>query len=177
MYSLIDIEKEEMFVSLDTIVKFTGNAEGSVKRLIRENKDNLAQLGLSYGSGLWISNPEDLNYSELKFNEDSSTYLITLMANSPKVKRKGYAHPRHGDSETITRIINDYQIEIGANDLNMFLVGKGLLKATPKKGFDFHGKIMCGNTPLLHVDTILKITDENNITRGRGYSDLHQTLF
>jgi len=86
MKNIIHIEKEEMFVSLDTIVKYTANDEESVKRLVRKNKEDLIELGLSYGEGR-ISNPEDLNYTELRFNEDVATYLITLMANSKVVKK------------------------------------------------------------------------------------------
>ena len=87
MKNLIKIEKEEMFVSLATIVKFTNNPDKSVKELIRKNKADLILLGLSYKQGFPIDDGEDLNYSELIFNEDVSTYLITLMQNTPKVKK------------------------------------------------------------------------------------------
>lgn len=86
MQNIVKIEKDEMFVDLKSIIRFTKNSENSVKELVRKNKVDLITLGLSYHSDLSISNGEDLNYSELVFNEDVATYLITLMQNTQRVK-------------------------------------------------------------------------------------------
>ena len=108
--------------------------------------------------------------------ESKDKQLKISQQQTEDAKREVYAHPRNGNVETVTRIIKDSSVEMSANDLNMLLVGEGMLKATPKKGFDFCSEIMSGNTPLLHVDTVLKIIDKNGIKRGRGYHDTHQAF-
>ncbi len=44
--SLITIENENAFVSIDTIVEFSGNTEKSIRELIRTHKDKIETLGL-----------------------------------------------------------------------------------------------------------------------------------
>ena len=216
MKEIVIIENNELVVSVEDIVKFSGNAYKSVRRLILNNEDKFELLGLKVKQHKEILN----RLYKMKLNEEQTTFLFILMRNTPQIlefkfnlvrqfmqlkdmvcetnkiqlesknnqlletrlrlkeaKRKMYAHPRNGNSETVTRIISDYGIEISAADLNMILVGKKLLTATAKKGFDFSNENMSGNTPLLHIETVLNIVDEVGITRRLGQLDLTPSLF
>jgi hypothetical protein len=81
------LKEQKGFVTVDTIVNFTGNKEKAVKELVRNNISDLIEFGLHYSDkNMSVLNGENLNYSELRFTEASVTYLITLMRNSDTVK-------------------------------------------------------------------------------------------
>jgi hypothetical protein len=114
MNNLITIENQTAVVSLDTIIKFSGNTEASVRKLVRDNKETLVEFGLSYTSDIGVLNPDILNeteltYSELVFTESASTYLITLMKNSEQVKQFKYELVKafYGAREVITKQLED----------------------------------------------------------------------
>lgn len=228
MYKIINIEDEDMFVSLDTIVKFTENEYKSVQKLIRANKLDLETLnGFKFEE---ISSRSEIDWYKVRLNEDASTYLITLMANSEKVKsfkfnlvvdfkkarkeirdriceinqiqidsitlenqqketqlqiaqqnlkeakRKIHAYPRNNGFESVTRIIEDYGINITPYDCNKMLVDVGMLSVEVIQVNQYKSLQMSGNTPMVHVDTILNILDKKGIKRGIGFSDTHPML-
>jgi uncharacterized membrane-anchored protein YhcB (DUF1043 family) len=82
-YLIIDVDKDQQAtVTVDNLVKFSGNDYDSIRKLIGENKEEINELGKSI--------PLDKRgYADLKsasFNEQQATYLISLMKNSPEVK-------------------------------------------------------------------------------------------
>jgi phage regulator Rha-like protein len=80
-FKIISLDNDKAIVSLDTIVKFSGNTEKVIQKHVRNNIERLIKNGLSYGFDLG----EHLNYSEMTFNEQSATLLMTFLPNSEKV--------------------------------------------------------------------------------------------
>ena len=78
MTNLITIENAHAVVELSTIVEFSKLGEQSIKKIIKRKIDMLVKNGLSYPYDL----SEDLNYSEMRFDEKSCTLLLTLLPNN-----------------------------------------------------------------------------------------------
>lgn len=88
-------------------------------------------------------------------------------------KRKNHAYPRNGGFETVTRIIEDYGVNITPHDLNQLLVKVGVLRVEVVEVNHYKSLQMSGIIPLVHTDTVIKILDGEKIQRGVGYSDNH----
>ena len=88
MSNLITIEDENAFVSIDTIVEFSGNTEKSVKELIRDNGDALsdfAESAVSNGTLLKGESGKQIEWSKVKLNEPQAYYILTLLRNTPTI--------------------------------------------------------------------------------------------
>jgi len=81
MKNIVILENGNSFVKLSDIIKYSGNTAGQIKRVIKEEMETLLSFGLVYLHPL----QEHLNYSEMKFNEQSAAYLMTLMQNTTRV--------------------------------------------------------------------------------------------
>jgi len=84
-FEIVTIENDEAFVTVDTMVKFSGNADYSVKELIRENEKDILEFGGSTPKWEKTENGR-FKWDTVRLNEDQASYLLTLMANSPQVK-------------------------------------------------------------------------------------------
>jgi len=78
MQNLITIENTNAVVELSTIIKFSKLGDEAVKKIVKRKINMLIKNGLSYPYDL----SEDLNYSEMKFDEKSCTLLLTLLPNN-----------------------------------------------------------------------------------------------
>jgi len=83
MKNIVIIKDGESFVELSDVIKYSGNTDAHIKSVIRAEMETLLSFGLVYLHPL----QEDLNYSEMKFNEQSAAYLMTLMQNTTHVKQ------------------------------------------------------------------------------------------
>ena len=81
MKNIVKVENSELVVTISDISKFSGNNEKSVKRLLVDNEDKFELLGLKVKSSKAILN----RLSELKLNEEQTTFLFVLMRNTPQV--------------------------------------------------------------------------------------------
>ena len=81
MKNIVTIENNDLIVTLEDVATFSGNTEKSIKRLLVDNEDKFEELGLKVKSSKAILN----RLSELKLNEEQTTFLMILMRNSPQV--------------------------------------------------------------------------------------------
>lgn len=93
-----------------------------------------------------------------------------------EAKRKIYAYPRNNGFETVTRIIEDYAINITAHDLNEILAKHGLLQVEIIEIKKYKSLNMQGVIPLVRAKTVINILDKEGIERGLGYIDTHPSL-
>ena len=84
MKNLIVKDHGKSFVTFKNIVDFSGNTDSHVRRLIREDMETLKELGLSLDKD--VRSAHTLNFSKMKFNQDSAMYLLALMQNTPEIK-------------------------------------------------------------------------------------------
>ena len=159
-FKIITIENDESFVTIDTLVKFSGNAEDSVRQLIRKNKEDLVEFGLAYRaefSKTDILKESELTYSELRFSEDAASYLLTLMANSPEVKlfKKNLI-------KEFRRLKNQGEVVLTPMQ-HMELANKMLLEQAEndKKELEFKAKLLKGNETL--IQNIADDVDDSEI--------------
>jgi len=103
-----------------------------------------------------------------------------LLVKDEQIKRLSsslYAKPRGSGSETVTRIIRDYSIEMTPHELNIFLCGEGILSTEDRVVEHFVSNTMHNDIALVHVDTVLALLDKYGVARGLGYADNRPTLF
>jgi len=80
MKNIVKIENSEMVVSINDISNFSENKVKSIRDLIIRNEKEFESLGLR------IVKEYDLkSQSEMKLNEEQTTFLMILMRNSPKI--------------------------------------------------------------------------------------------
>jgi len=86
-FKIITVENDESFVTIDTLIKFSGNVEYSVKELIRENESDIMEFR-NEGSTPNFEKSEkgNIKWKLVRLNEDQASFILTLMANSPEVK-------------------------------------------------------------------------------------------
>jgi phage regulator Rha-like protein len=81
MNNVITLNHDKPVVSYGVITKFSGLTKDVVKKHIKKRIDVLIKNGLSYP----FKTSEDLNYSEMVFDEKSATLLMTFLPSSSKV--------------------------------------------------------------------------------------------
>jgi len=79
MKNIVHIQNHEATVTLNDIAEFSKNDYKSVQNLLVRNSKEFEELGLSFN--------KEYDFKSLTLNESQSTFLITLMKNSPIVKR------------------------------------------------------------------------------------------
>ena len=80
MKNIVIIEKNELVVSLNDISLLSGNKVKSIRDLILRNEKEFQELGLR------ITKEYDLkSQSEMKLNEEQTTFLMILMRNNPTI--------------------------------------------------------------------------------------------
>ncbi len=209
MKNIVNVENEELFVSLQDIAKYSEVKYTSVQNLIVRKKKDFEKLGLRI--------PKEYDFKSLLLNEPQTTLLMislrsskvvdnfrlnlvmqfykmkeelknvhkiqiekkdTQLKESQKViksmSERAYAKRRDGDLQTVTRIISDYGVDIKPSELNVLLVKKGLLTLEVVEIFSFESKNMSGKTPLVHINTVLDILEDENI--AIGVEDAQQTF-
>ena len=82
MIQLVRQDNNNLFVTVDTIIKYSQLSEDNIKRIIRKYANKLIKNGLRYPFDL----SENLNYSEMKFDEKSATLLMVLLPNNKKTE-------------------------------------------------------------------------------------------
>ena len=82
MIQLVKQDNKELFVTVDTIIKYSQLSEDNIKRIIRKYANKLIKNGLRYPFDL----SENLNYSEMKFDEKSATLLMVLLPNNKRTE-------------------------------------------------------------------------------------------
>ncbi len=92
-FKIITVENNESFVTIDTLVSFSGNAEVAVRQLLRDNESDIMDfsekiLNFNGFSGFRRinANSKTIDWDKVRLNEDQASYLLTLMKNSPEVK-------------------------------------------------------------------------------------------
>lgn len=88
-FKIITVENNESFVTIDTLVKFSGNAEEAVRTSLRKYKEEIETVGkkpfcLVYSGGL---RDGKIDWSSVKLNEDHASFVLTLMQNTAEVVR------------------------------------------------------------------------------------------
>ena len=97
--TLIAIDDGNAVVSIDTIVKFSGNSEDSVQSLVKDYKNEL--LSFENCNSSRISNPTEsflkvhkigknigkIDWSNVRLNEQQTYFLLTLLKNTENVTR------------------------------------------------------------------------------------------
>jgi CRISPR/Cas system CSM-associated protein Csm2 small subunit len=93
-FNIVTIEDDSAYVTIETLVKFSGNGEKPIKALIRKYESRLESKSSAFSkssdsfkfprlsSG---TNENSINWSEVKLNERQAMFLLTLMANSEQV--------------------------------------------------------------------------------------------
>ncbi len=87
-FKIVTIEKDEAFVTVDTLVKFSGNGEEAIKSSILKYKEELLDFSKEKPFFLTISEGRhkgNINWLSIKLNEDQATFLLSLMQNTPEV--------------------------------------------------------------------------------------------
>ena len=86
-FQIITIENDESFVTIDTLVKFSGNAEKAIKTSINKYKTELEGFSEKHFSTLSIkgANNGAMDWSLVRLNEDQATFLLSLMQNTDEV--------------------------------------------------------------------------------------------
>ena len=90
-YNIITVENDESFVTIETLVKFSGNEEEAIKSLIRKYQTKLEAKQISNSvlnvnlKLLPAGVSGNINWAKVKLNERQATFLLTLMGNSEKV--------------------------------------------------------------------------------------------
>jgi len=79
MKKIVVMKNNEAMVSIRNIATFGGVEYESTQRLVRNNKKEFAELGLSI--------PKESDFISVMFDEYQASFLITLMKNTPVVKR------------------------------------------------------------------------------------------
>jgi len=107
---------------------------------------------------------------QCNINQNKVEQLKVQLSESGRVikrfSERAYAKRRDGNLQTVTRIIRDYELDVTPNKLNELLVKNNLLDFEVIEIFQFKGDVMNGNTPLVHVDSVLEIADDEGIKRG-----------
>jgi len=86
-FKIVTVEADEAFVTVDTLVKFSGNTEYSVKELIRDNFDDIMEFSNGGATPRELKRESgSIIWAKVRLNEDQASYTLTLMANSPEVK-------------------------------------------------------------------------------------------
>jgi len=93
-FKIITIENNESYVTIDTLVKFSGNAETAIKSSVLKYEVELGGFGLrnckEKANFLKIKKGRhkgNMDWSTVRFNEDQATFLLSLMQNTPEVVR------------------------------------------------------------------------------------------
>ena len=92
-FEIITIENDESYVTIDTLVRFSGNGEEPIKALIRKYADKLEAKQEHFSKTVLKGNLKLLpknnggttNWSKVRLNERQAMFLLTLMANSEQV--------------------------------------------------------------------------------------------
>ncbi len=79
MKNIVKIEKDKLVVSIRDVATFSGVEYESTQRLVRNSKSEFLELGLRI--------PKESDFKSVLFNEYQASFLITLMKNTPIVKR------------------------------------------------------------------------------------------
>ena len=77
----INDKEKEGYVSLDALVKFSGNKYESTRDLVTKHKEVVERLGGKFK----LRNNGQTDFKSVTFNEQQSAYIITLMSNTPEV--------------------------------------------------------------------------------------------
>jgi phosphoenolpyruvate synthase/pyruvate phosphate dikinase len=93
-FKIITIENNESFVTIETLVKFSGNAEKHVKKLIREYEEDISEFDDAFSKRPLKDNLKyftrnvgnEISWKLVELNEDQASYVLTLMVNSPEVE-------------------------------------------------------------------------------------------
>ena len=86
-FKIITIENNESYVTIDTLIKFSGNAEEAVRTSLRKYRKEIEIVGKKpfctvVSGGL---NDGRVDWPSVKLNEDHASFVLTLMQNTPEV--------------------------------------------------------------------------------------------
>jgi phage regulator Rha-like protein len=93
-FEIITVENDESFVTIGTLVKFSGNDEKPIKALIRKYIDKIEAKSCAFSKSSDPfkfprlangTNENSLDWSNITLNERQAMFLLTLMANSEQV--------------------------------------------------------------------------------------------
>ena len=81
MKNIVKIENSNLVVTLEDVVKFSGNKYESIRRLLIDNKEKFEILGVDYKTKRNIN----VDFKSMKLNEEQTTFLFVLMRNTPQI--------------------------------------------------------------------------------------------
>ena len=80
MKNIVKVDDTQLVVTIKDVANFSGNKQKSIRDLILRNHESFKELGLS------LNKEYDLkSQSEMKLNEEQTTFLMILMRNNPTV--------------------------------------------------------------------------------------------
>jgi len=155
MKNIVQVRDDKLLVSIKDIAKFSGVEYESTQRLVRKSRDEFLELGLSI--------PKESDFKSVLFDEYQASFLITLMKNTPIVKRFKLDLVKQFKTLNLERCDNNKKV-LESKQYQLKLSQKETEKAKRQKYATAGDDEFC-NVHRFRIDHELDISDEelNNI--------------